>query len=255
MTHATHVIYPPVPTAPRAADETDCLHAFDAAKPGDHVVVLGPQPAAAWAKSLGLMPTHLVTSPTPAHARRAIARLRRSHGGAWHVWGEAAATLTGMPPAEPTAESRSIEVPLPNLGLEEREIAIAPLTGKPNSIDSQRLMFLGGVLELMHRRAALVLPEGAARLDETRGFEKFASLASRVLIHRLPLSVAARVIDYAVFDADAPPPPRLRKAVEDAGAKVVEVERGELARPGLVDAGRALGPVEAAIAEASADAQ
>ena len=286
-----HAIVPPVPRAPADADETDALRCLAEARPGDPVLVLGPSPAVDWARALGLKPTHRLTPATRWHARAAAARarraLRRQGVDSWRVWG-AAARLLGTPdaaktpprpngPEEPVGTQRPHDEPgrepdpqpgpdvlpelapelAPELGLLPGEVAIAPVVGRPRAIDAQRALYLLGALELMGRRVALVLPEGAARLDQARAFAAATGLATRVLVHRLPLAVAARAIDLALIDADAPPDARpdalLIRAVEAAGARTVTVARGEQARPGLVDAAHAVGPIDRAIAALHAD--
>jgi len=255
-----HAVVPPVPGAPADADETDALRCGASARTGEPIVVLGPSAAIDWARALGLAPTHCVPAPTRWHARRAIARLRRTIAERWLAWGEAAARLSGLPGVQDDAGDRDGKRFAPTgersgreLGLAAGEVAIAPVIGRPAAIDAQRALYLLGALELMGRRVALVLPEGAARLDQARAFAAATGLATRVLVHPWPLTVAARSIDLGLIDGDAPPDGLLVRAFETAGARTVRVDRGAHARPGLVDAAHAVGPIDRAIAALRAD--
>ena len=252
-----HAVAPPVPGAPPDADETDALRCLAHVRTGEPVVVIGPARAEQWARDLGLTPTSRITPPTRSHARRAIARLRRTNDAHWLAWGSAAARLSGLPDA--THETEDLASPpaageAPDLGLTAGEVAIAPVVGRPPTVDAQRVLHLLGALELMGRRVALVLPEGVARLDEARFFAASLRFATRIVIHRLPLAVAARSIDLGLVDSDAPPSEHLVRAVEAAGARTVRVDRGAHARPGLFDAARAVGPIDRAIAAIRGDA-
>ena len=57
-----------------------------------------------------------------------------------------------------------------DLGIEPGRLAIAAIAPDESKIDAHRVLFYGGIIELMHQRVAVVVPQAAARVDVAFAF-------------------------------------------------------------------------------------
>ncbi len=185
--------------------EFAALRLRQAAGDGDPVLTFGPARLARVVAQILGRPVRNRTVGRLTSERaitRTVERAKKSgdtRGVRWHAFADAEEAL------EPDIALRALPdraAARAAAGLGD-ELAIVPLTDRPDAIDARALVFVAGVLGLVGERIALVIPERARRLGEALNYHHNARLNGPVRIVSGAWVAALPTADVFVEPADA----------------------------------------------------